>query len=143
MGESYIYKRNILLIIFIIFILILSLSIVTLEKAQIIKSNNISNHNTKSSSHHSNNINRNVTINLKSNNISYGHELLWTAHTTGTNYEESAVTYIDGIAYIGSCSTHGEGYDMLFAVNTSNGNIIWSEYTGPGYVGPVIDKNVV
>lgn len=90
-----------------------------------------------------NNFDTNVTINIKINNISYGHELLWMAHTTGTNYEESAVTYADGIAYIGSCSTHGDGYDMLFAVNTSSGDIIWSKFTGPGYVGPVIDGDMV
>ena len=72
-----------------------------------------------------------------------GHELLWKAHTTGTNYEESAVTYFDGVAYIGSCSTHGDGYDKLFAVDTNNGNILWSTFTGPGYVGPVIDGDVV
>jgi len=109
------------------------------EKIPIIKSNTY----ICPSSYHSNNVNSNVIINLESNNISYGHELLWRAHTTGTNYEESAVTYIDEIAYIGSCSTHGDGYDMVFAVNTSNGNIIWSKYTGPGYVGPVIDGNVI
>ncbi|MEE8564771.1 MAG: PQQ-binding-like beta-propeller repeat protein, partial [Candidatus Thermoplasmatota archaeon] len=69
--------------------------------------------------------------------------MLWKAHTTGTNYEESAVTYFDGVAYIGSCSTHGDGYDKLFAVDTNNGNILWSTFTGPGYVGPVIDGDVV
>ena len=72
-----------------------------------------------------------------------GHELLWKAHTTGTKYEEYAVTYFDGVAYIGSCSTHGDGYDKLFAVDTNNGNILWSTFTGPGYVGPVIDGDVV
>ena len=124
---------------FIIYILILSSSMVNSEKIPIIKSNTY----ICPSSYHSNNVNSNVIINLESNNISYGHELLWRAHTTGTNYEESAVTYIDEIAYIGSCSTHGDGYDMVFAVNTSNGNIIWSKYTGPGYVGPVIDGDVI
>lgn len=82
-----------------------------------------------------------VLIELDVNGISYGHELLWKANTTGTNYEESAVVYLDGIAYIGSCSTHGAGYDMVFAVDTRNGSIIWSLPTGPGYVGPVIDDN--
>jgi len=85
----------------------------------------------------------NVLIELNTTGISYGHELLWKARTTGTNYEESAVTYIDGIAYIGSCSTHGEGYDSLFAVDTTNGEILWSKITGPGYVGPVIDDDVI
>lgn len=85
----------------------------------------------------------NVIIELDTNGISYGHELLWKANTTGTNYEESAVTYIDGIAYIGSCSTHGDGHDKLFAVDTSTGEILWSYNTGPGYVGPVIDGDVV
>ena len=87
--------------------------------------------------------NTSVTIDLELNNISYGHELLWRAHTTGTNYEESAVVYVDSIAYIGSCSTHGDGYDRLFAVDTSNGDILWSSFTGPGYVGPVIDGDLV
>ena len=85
----------------------------------------------------------NVIIELDMNGISYGHELLWIANTTGTNYEESAVTYLDGIAYIGSCSTHGDGHDKLFAVDTSSGEIIWSFDTGPGYVGPVIDGDFV
>jgi outer membrane protein assembly factor BamB len=71
------------------------------------------------------------------------HELLWKANTTGTNYEESAVTYTDGIAYIGSCSTHGAGHDKIFAVDTDTGEILWSNDTGPGYVGPVIDGDVV
>jgi len=85
----------------------------------------------------------NVILELDINGIAYGHELLWKANTTGTNYEESAVAYIDGIAYIGSCSTHGQGHDKLFAVDTTNGEIIWSNYTGPGYVGPVIDNDVL
>jgi outer membrane protein assembly factor BamB len=85
----------------------------------------------------------NTTIDLISNGISIGQELLWKASTTGTNYEESAVAYVDGIAYIGSCSTHGDGYDKLFAVDTSSGIILWSTYTGPGYVGPVIDNDVI
>jgi len=85
----------------------------------------------------------NVTLELDINGTVYGHELLWKANTTGTNYEESAVAYTDGIAYIGSCSTHGQGHDKLFAVNTTNGEIIWSIYTGPGYAGPVIDDDVL
>ncbi len=85
----------------------------------------------------------NVLIDLDINGIAYGHELLWKANTTGTNYEESAVAYVDGIAYIGSCSTHGQGHDKVFAVDTSDGQIIWSNYTGPGYVGPVIDNDVI
>ena len=85
----------------------------------------------------------NVTVNLISDGDAYGHELLWRTSTTGTNYEESAVAYVDGIAYIGSCSTHGDGYDMLFAVDTNSGEILWSKYTGPGYVGPVIDEDVI
>jgi outer membrane protein assembly factor BamB len=86
---------------------------------------------------------KSVTIYLKNDRISYGQELLWKANTTGTNYEESAVVYVDGIAYISSCSTHGKGHDSLFAVNTSNGNILWSKLIGPGYVGPVIDNDVI
>lgn len=82
-------------------------------------------------------------IDLNITGVSYGQELLWKANTTGTNYEESAVTYADGIAYIGSCSTHGAGYDKIFAVDTITGEIIWSNDTGPGYVGPVIDGDVV
>ncbi len=85
----------------------------------------------------------NVFIDLDINGIAYGHELLWKANTTGTNYEESAVTYVDGVAYIGSCSTHGQGHDKLFAVDVTNGEILWSYPTGPGYVGPVIDGDVV
>jgi len=84
-----------------------------------------------------------VMITLNTSGVAYGHELLWKANTTGTNYEESAVTYANDIAYIGSCSTHGDGYDKIFAVDTTNGEIIWSNYTGPGYVGPVIDDDVV
>ena len=42
----------------------------------------------------------NVTLELDINGTVYGHELLWKANTTGTNYEESAVAYTDGIAYI-------------------------------------------
>jgi outer membrane protein assembly factor BamB len=90
-----------------------------------------------------NSIPENIFVDLDINGIAYGHELLWKANATGTNYEESAVTYIDGIAYIGSCSTHGQGHDKLFAVNTTNGEIIWSTFTGPGYVGPVIDNDVI
>jgi outer membrane protein assembly factor BamB len=84
-----------------------------------------------------------TTVDLVLDDVVIGHELLWRASTTGTNYEESAVAYVDGVAYIGSCSTHGDGYDMLFAVDTSNGEILWSKFTGPGYVGPVIDDDVV
>jgi outer membrane protein assembly factor BamB len=82
-----------------------------------------------------------VLIEIDINGISYGHELLWRANTTGTNYEESAVVYFDGIAYISSCSTHGNGHDKIFAVDTTNGDILWSTYIGPGYVGPVIDND--
>lgn len=86
---------------------------------------------------------RSVLVELMLNGTSYGEELLWKANTTGTNYEESAVTYAGGMAYIGSCSTHGMGHDTIFAVNTSSGDIVWSRFIGPGYVGPVIDNNVV
>ena len=48
---------------------------------------------------------------------------------------------MNGIAYISSCSTHGDGHDRLFAVNTADGKIIWSTFIGPGYVGPVIDND--
>jgi len=86
---------------------------------------------------------REVAIDINTTGVAYGHELLWKANTTGTNYEESAITYVDDIAYIGSCSTHGAGHDKIFAVDTTNGEIIWSNDTGPGYVGPVIDGDVV
>ena len=82
-----------------------------------------------------------VLIYLDINGISYGHELLWKANTTGTNYEESAVVYFNGVAYISSCSTHGNGHDKLFAVDTTNGDILWNTHIGPGYVGPVIDND--
>ena len=84
-----------------------------------------------------------VLVDLNINGMSYGQKLLWTANTTGTNYEESAVVYFDEMVYIGSCSTHGDGHDKLFAVETKNGNIIWSVAVGPGYVGPVIDDDRV
>ena len=86
---------------------------------------------------------RSVLVDLDINGISHGLELLWKANTTGTNYEESAVVYVDDIAYIGSCSTHGEGHDALFAVDINTGEILWSNPIGPGYVGPVIDGNVI
>jgi len=82
-----------------------------------------------------------VLIDLNITGTAYGQELLWKANTTGTNYEESAVVYADGIAYIGSCSIHGRGHDRIFAVDTANGSIIWSTFIGPTYVGPVIDNN--
>ncbi len=85
----------------------------------------------------------NVLLDLPQNGTVYGEEFLWKANTTGTNYEESAVTYADGIAYVGSCSTHGQGHDTIFAVNTTTGAIVWSAFIGPGYVGPVIDGSVV
>ena len=72
-----------------------------------------------------------VLIDLDVTGIAYGQELLWKSNTTGTNYEESAVVYSDGIAYIGSCSTHGGGHDKLFAVDATNGTIIWSTFIGP------------
>jgi outer membrane protein assembly factor BamB len=84
-----------------------------------------------------------VLIELNLSGISYGQELLWKANTTGTNYEESVVTVIEGIAYIGSCSTHGKGHDTVFAVNIKTGEILWSHHTGPGYVGPIIDTKQV
>ena len=82
-----------------------------------------------------------VLITLDLSGIAYGHELLWKANTTGTNYEESSVVYSNGMAYIGSCSTHGDGHDSVFAVDTTNGEIVWSVPIGPGYVGPVIDND--
>ena len=85
----------------------------------------------------------NVAISLNTQDSSVGHELLWTANTTGTNYEESAVIVVDGIAYIGSCSTHGAGHDKLFAIDVATGDILWSNDTGPGYVGPTVDGDTV
>jgi outer membrane protein assembly factor BamB len=84
-----------------------------------------------------------VSIALNTSGTSIGHELLWTANTTGTNYEESAVIVVGGIAYIGSCSSHGAGYDKLFAINVTTGDILWSNDTGPGYVGPTVDGDIV
>lgn len=86
---------------------------------------------------------RSVTIEVDTNGTAYGHVLLWRANTTGTNYEESAVVYIEETAYIGSCSTHGDGHDKVFAVDTTDGSILWSVPIGPGYVGPVIDDDRV
>lgn len=85
----------------------------------------------------------NVAIILNTTGTSVGHELLWTANTTGTNYEESAVIVVDDIAYIGSCSTHGAGHDKLFAIDVATGDILWSNDTGPGYVGPTVDGDTV
>ena len=82
-----------------------------------------------------------VLIELDIDGLAYGHELLWKANTTGTNYEESAVVYSDGIAYIGSCSSHGGGHDELFAIDTTNGTVLWKTFIGPTYVGPVIDHD--
>jgi outer membrane protein assembly factor BamB len=84
-----------------------------------------------------------VTIALNPTGTSIGHELLWTANTTGTNYEESAVIVVGGIAYIGSCSSHGAGHDKLFAIDVVTGEILWSNDTGPGYVGPTVDGETV
>jgi hypothetical protein len=70
------------------------------------------------------NFEKEVTIDMNVSGVAYGLELLWTANTTGTNYEESAVTYTNGIAYIGSCSTHGAGHDKLFAVDTNTGELL-------------------
>ena len=84
-----------------------------------------------------------VTVTLNTSGTSIGHELLWTANTTGTNYEESAVIVVGDIAYIGSCSTHGAGYDKLFAIDITTGDILWSNDTGPGYVGPTVDGDTV
>jgi outer membrane protein assembly factor BamB len=84
-----------------------------------------------------------VAIALNTSGTSVGHELLWTANTTGTNYEESAVIVVGGIAYIGSCSNHGAGHDKLFAIDVATGDILWSNDTGPGYVGPTVDGDTV
>jgi outer membrane protein assembly factor BamB len=84
-----------------------------------------------------------ITLTLNTTGTVTAQQLLWTANTTGTNYEESAVTVKDTIAYIGSCATHGDGHNTLFAVDTTSGDIIWSYPTGPGYVGPVIDGDAV
>lgn len=66
-----------------------------------------------------------VTVALNTSGTSVGHELLWTANTTGTNYEESAVIVVGDIAYIGSCSTHGAGHDKLFAIDVTTGDILF------------------
>jgi outer membrane protein assembly factor BamB len=84
-----------------------------------------------------------VTVALNASGTSVGHELLWTANTTGTNYEESAVIVVGDIAYIGSCSTHGAGHDKLFAIDVATGDILWSNNTGPGYVGPTVSGDSV
>ncbi len=84
-----------------------------------------------------------VTIEVNTSGVAIGHQLLWTANTTGTNYEESVPTCANGIAYIGSCATHGDGHDTLFAVEMCSGEILWSYPTGPGYVGPVVDDERV
>jgi len=85
----------------------------------------------------------NTTLVLDIDGTVTAQQLLWSANTTGTNYEESAVTVSGGIAYIGSCATHGAGHDKLFAVDITDGSILWSYDTGPGYVGPVIDGDTV
>jgi outer membrane protein assembly factor BamB len=84
-----------------------------------------------------------ITLTLNTTGTVFAQQLLWTANTTGTNYEESAVTVKDDICYIGSCATHGAGHDTLYALNTTTGTILWSYPTGPGYVGPVLDNDTV
>jgi hypothetical protein len=41
-----------------------------------------------------------TTVDLVLDDVVIGHELLWRASTTGTNYEESAVAYVDGVALL-------------------------------------------
>ena len=129
-----------------IFMIMIILTIITLPAHSAINVRLLENNNWKDyilSNKDPENMMIDLLVELNIYGIAYGHELLWKANTTGTNYEESAVAYFDGIAYIGSCSTHGQGHDKLFAVNATSGEIIWSTLTGPGYVGPVIDNDVI
>ena len=84
-----------------------------------------------------------LIIELNLNGTSHGHTLLFKARTTGSNYQESCVAYTDGMAYMASCSTHGSGFNKLFALNTATGAIVWDLPIGPGYVGPVIDEDII
>jgi outer membrane protein assembly factor BamB len=86
---------------------------------------------------------KSVLINLNTNGKSIGHELLWTANTTGMDYEESICAYVDGTVYIASNSNHADGHNDLFALNATTGEILWSYPTGPSYVGPDIDGDVL
>ena len=84
-----------------------------------------------------------LTIELNLNGTSYGHKLLFKSKTTGTNYQESCVAYTNGMAYMSSCATHGPGFNKIFALDTATGTIVWDRTIGPGYVGPVIDGDII
>ncbi|MCK4266717.1 MAG: PQQ-binding-like beta-propeller repeat protein, partial [Thermoplasmata archaeon] len=86
---------------------------------------------------------KSVLIDLNITGTSIGHELLWTANTTGMDYEESICAYVDGTVYIASNSNHGDGHNDLFALNATTGEILWNNPTGPSYVGPDIDNDVL
>ena len=130
-----------LILFLILFIPISESMIVTFQSESIFSKYQNLTHNNSRMVVKNNDESSSVQVDIDISGVSYGQELLWIANTTGINYEESAVVYSDGIAYIGSCSTHGGGHDRLFAVDTTNGTIIWSIFMGPTYVGPVIDDD--
>jgi len=84
-----------------------------------------------------------LTIELNLDGTSHGHTLLFKTGTTGTHYQESCVAYTDGMAYMASCSTHGQGFNKIFALDTATGTIVWDRAIGPGYVGPTIDGDII
>ena len=84
-----------------------------------------------------------ITIELNLDGTSHGHKLLFKSRTTGTNFQESCVAYTNGMAYVTSCATHGPGFNKIFAIDTKNGTILWDRTIGPGYVGPVIDGDII
>ncbi|MCD4780947.1 MAG: PQQ-binding-like beta-propeller repeat protein [Candidatus Omnitrophica bacterium] len=53
------------------------------------------------------------------------------------------MAYADGMAYMASCSTHGPGFNKIFAIDTATGTVVWNRTIGPGYVGPVIDGDTI
>jgi len=84
-----------------------------------------------------------LTIELNLDGTSYGHTLLFKSRNTGTHYQESCVAYTRGMAYMASCATHGPGFNKIFALDTATGTIVWDRPIGSGYVGPVIDGDII
>ncbi|MFA5953580.1 MAG: PQQ-binding-like beta-propeller repeat protein [Candidatus Pacearchaeota archaeon] len=79
-----------------------------------------------------------VLVDLNTSRTTYGHELLWTANVTGTYDEQAIAVYANDTLFVNSRRDN-----KTYAVNATNGSIIWEFDVGnsgaglTGFGGPV------
>jgi len=80
-------------------------------------------------------------ININTNGVSYGHELLFKVYSTGSFDEFGSVVVEDGVGYVcGKVYGVNPGIQNITAFDATTGEIIWTRFIGDCDGTPLIDN---